>query len=487
MRKWSVKKRLFYTLMIAGVCLAALVAGIFLLSFFLKKPVKSYQSLGEVEEACQQYWQENLGAEVKYWGKKEIPTEGNGQVVELTFYTVDPDYFITIHKTYITYTWQEGVIHIEDEKQVSFDKVKNGEMAEAMGEPEYYYWWPWSMNKEDNGAAGNLQNQGMVSGADIYLPLLEPETALPLLLRLEGGSSRKRAEDYHQTYVTYTFDDGSHINYVMRKGITPPEGFNEGTFWFPAYIVSDEELEEEILAHEYVEQADVEELKALTEVGGEKSETWKFDNQYVLIDFIENEDVAIYGLYGGRAMVLREGNRIFPLYMGWISPQMILPKIYYGDYDKDGTREIALHTLMGTGTGLFISQLYMIEINKEDICVNQFGSGDFSRFTGRITDTWEDENRMLYFAVDGKPIEQVLHLPAIHGSETETFKKVIWGNYIEFTETAKGQWMLTAEAGLASWEWAWPDYHEIIASAPVNYHKDGSFSVGEINLTIGEN
>ena len=59
-------------------------------------------------------------------------------------------------------------------------------------------------------------------------------------------------------------------------------------------------------------------------------------DEYVILDSVPDKDIVLYGMYGGNAMVIRDGKHVIPVWTSWMSPHMVMPKIYYGDYDNDG-------------------------------------------------------------------------------------------------------------------------------------------------------
>ena len=104
-------------------------------------------------------------------------------------------------------------------------------------------------------------------------------------------------------------------------------------------------------------------------------EAAKNDSPLYLVAQIDGQNIWLYGLSGGQGLILRVDDmwQYFDLPYH-LSPRNILPAISYGDYDGDMQFEVALQIYTGSGTGISVYDLHIIEL-----------SGD-----GAWTDTWFD-------------------------------------------------------------------------------------------------
>lgn len=95
------------------------------------------------------------------------------------------------------------------------------------------------------------------------------------------------------------------------------------------------------------------------------------EGDFTILDQIPSRDAALYGLYGDGGMVLRVGDKTYPLWMSWATLYHG-PELYAGDYDGDGDIEYALVVITGTGTGVSKEGLYVIELKGNEAEVHEF-------------------------------------------------------------------------------------------------------------------
>ena len=103
-----------------------------------------------------------------------------------------------------------------------------------------------------------------------------------------------------------------------------------------------------------------------------------------LLDTKPEKDISLYGLSNHKAMIIKDDNTIYPLYMTWLDSHSITPQIFKGDYDKDGTTEYALYTLGVNGTGV---EIYSLTILEET-------DGEFTPYLFEVTDIQEQFKRI---------------------------------------------------------------------------------------------
>lgn len=91
-----------------------------------------------------------------------------------------------------------------------------------------------------------------------------------------------------------------------------------------------------------------------TQLADSSAELWSGNPSYLLAQLPE-EDISLYGQYSqdeNSGIVLRKGDTLAAYDLPWLTPRSLLPQLYSGDFDGDGTRELLLLTYTGSGTGV---------------------------------------------------------------------------------------------------------------------------------------
>lgn len=401
---------------------------------------------------------------------------------EFVFYALQEDYRIVIYKTSVVYRVKDSKIYVSSEEDKIYENVTTAEDAQKQGVISYYQY-----GMQEDGEFKQerfwqpLEEAALLSSSGYYRELLEPETAVSFLLRLEGGNGRKLGSTEGGVYVAYTFGDGSSATYLMQK--------QDSSFWFPERILSREETEYLSLVTAVLETVNPKELAKVTAEWDAADLRYleplaaapKTEPEFVLLGRTEDQEAALYGLQGGLGMVLAAGGETYPLLMDWASPQMVIPRIYAGDYDGDKNREYALYTHMGTGTGYSVSQLYILEFSGREMEVREFSYENVCSQLERITAEWDKEYGTVDLMVDGERTGQALYLQQCLEDTGGEYQSIEWRNIIDFSER-DGQWYLWAQGGLQLTD-IWIEYScSAEALAPVIYRADGTFTLGEITL-----
>lgn len=98
------------------------------------------------------------------------------------------------------------------------------------------------------------------------------------------------------------------------------------------------------------------------------SEYPHLNERFPLYVELPEDDIQLYGVYGENylgGMVLFHENR--ETYFGdWGFAKYDLPCIAYYDFDGNGTRDIGVITLTGGGTFLFLSDLHIVTVHREE-------------------------------------------------------------------------------------------------------------------------
>lgn len=481
-----------------------------------RKPTDPADTAGEektvfvsVEEMAQYYlagWQEKASTEkdpvgtntdsvnqVRYLGaeEREHPGRDGGRQIEMTFCMMDVHTGIpTVYKTRATCAERGGELHVEYVEEESFDHVDTAEQARRMGSFPFWEYFGQDVETGTN-CAGMITERWMYSSDMRQFELQEPGSAMAMLLHLEGGSAafqRDPGDGQQRGYVTYTFADGSAVTYPVSCRMARIRGKYWDMYWFPEGLMDEETAKEQVeraaLAQQYIESATAQTLQDAVPFAQYTGSYEKLQEGFVLLDQAEGRDIALYGLLGGDAMVLRDKERCYPVYLYWASPQMQLPQIYAGDYDGDGQEEYALWTHMGTGTGVSFSELYMMEKTEEGISIREFDRDALKKQFEKVGYDWDSRQQMLYMKVNGERTGLSISLKELleeSDGEQLHFQGLDFHDIADFVER-DGQWYYRTQSGIALEEWAILAYeYGVVAEAPV-FYKDGAFSLGEITL-----
>ena len=217
---------------------------------------------------------------------------------------------------------------------------------------------------------------------------------------------------------------------------------------------------------------------------------YELSDDYVILSSVPDSDIVLYGMYGGYAMVLRDGENVLPIWLDWMSPQMWIPEIYSGDYDNDGVMEYALKTHMKTGTGVSGDELYFIETDwntgadgRIERTINEFKEGEWIRELGGIDAGFDADSNILTVMLDGEAVAQ-MDISALLEMYSAQYSGIGFGNQNSFSQE-DGQWYFSASSGIFVEKSAMPRNEcKIIANAKVVYTPDGRFHLEEVTVSV---
>ena len=255
--------------------------------------------------------------------------------------------------------------------------------------------------------------------------------------------------------------------------------------WFPDSQIDGAYVTRIKQSHEYVEQVTARRLmeieKTLDLMEGDYL-WYDLADDYVLLSELAEEDTALYGLYGGDAMVLRIQDEVYPFYMYWQSPQMIIPQLYSGDFDQDGKRDYVVKTHMKTGTGVSGDELFFIRRENDRIQIKEFEEEDWYGQLKRITYEYDEEYRVMQVKIDGE-YAQEMFVTKEAAEEGGTCTGLDLSSIMSFT-LYDNVWYLKVSPGLCMENWIGvPEYEsgmEILS--PIMFHPDGTFELGKIKM-----
>lgn len=331
------------------------------------------------------------------------------------------------------------------------------------------------------------EGKGSTSGTEDAIseetPSSQPELDVQVSDAQKLYDAESVAEDGH-----YVYDSNDALQVDFREHY-PDE-----------YPVMSEMTEEEWLAgmrkaEEYLQTATAAQLRRVTtKLAISADPYWEGGNEgdFVILDVVPRNDATLYGLYGDGGMVLRVGEKTYPIWLSWASLYHG-PILCAGDYDGDGEEEYALVVITGTGTGVYKEGLYVIELRENEAEVHEFTECvRHEELAKRLTCEYNKNEKRLTLAIDKDNPDAMSyvglflegHLPEdqadswLAGSvrlgfgDQERMQPVDDDLFYELS----GGLLFSAEGAPAC-----PQYDvSVNLTCRVQYHADGSFTIGKI-------
>ena len=359
------------------------------------------------------------------------------------------------YRTELTLEHTENQYVLKEEKEYQLPVIDNSKKALEYGVINIY-----STSEEKYGIellADMLKNNSPENDK----ALLEPDTAAQFLMNLEGGEAQYLLQNIYTALVTYTFRDNTKVHYLMKK--------NPGCAVWDTVLMTEQRPEwyegyEEALIHlqETLTQATAESLKENTDSG------------FVALAGIRDEDIVLYGIddtdaASKRGMVLRVEDEVYPIYLDWQNMHSIPPKLYRGDFDRDGETEYAITMLNKTGTGTSGDALYVLELKDGNVTILEFAERDWLRqLQKQIQYKYlEDYNSLQIFDEDGVAMTS-------YPLREDSFKELVLGDIQSF-ECKDESWYLRVSGGVVSKEVGYPQYESGIEFLSTISYQDESF------------
>ena len=205
---------------------------------------------------------------------------------------------------------------------------------------------------------------------------------------------------------------------------------------------------------------------------------------YCIINAIAPDNIQMYGLINGEAMILRDGDTLYPLYdIQWptYDANDILMKIYKSDYDSDGTEEYALNKIEYDESGAGFLGITMLEAKETTLTPIYFTLKDIRTQLQRITFEYVDEEQSTYVYIDDE-LQTILDVSWVNEIYDQSSTEVLFNDTIYFEEI-DGQWEIFATASFIPEKEEY-DSNFVAASfrAPVTYFENGTFQLGDISI-----
>ena len=261
---------------------------------------------------------------------------------------------------------------------------------------------------DENGATVRvfalLAEELKTGGSGFYEKLKNPVSSAQTLLGIDYVSYmiynyNSYGVNSHQI-VEFTLSDGSKRAIAME---------NRGTsgLWCPLFEedVDSDWYHRVVSRNEYMNVADADSLRQVTKVYSREYYNESGD-EFLILGSAPDSDIVLYGFNDGEGMIIRDGEHIIPVWLGWISMYMGAPEFGCGDYDNDGMTEYAIVTLMQTGTGVSCQEFYIIDAD-----YSKENSGEAWYSINEYRNIFDDVDKAVDYSVDdtGKIITVMLN------------------------------------------------------------------------------
>lgn len=300
--------------------------------------------------------------------------------------------------------------------------------------------------------------------------LKNPITALICAAGISGGEVIEEIPaDDGDICLVYQFSDGRIINYRMEE--------TDG-FWSVAGTIDEKFAERYRKAAEYVRNVTAQRLRGIVEDADSVNpyeNIYEMADKFILLGMIEESDTALYGLYGGNAMVLRIGDNVYPVWRMWSDRNV---KFAEGDYDNDGRKEYFYSTCEGYGTGMYIEGVHIFEINDNMLEVCDFRN--IKEQLGRISYRYDEEKGAVYWIVDGREIDRPQYL--IKGSSGNRLTDLNLKLQRSVIERDKELYFEILAAAVYNSDGVIDYEDQLCIMARIEYLPDGQFKLADISV-----
>ncbi len=441
----------------------------------------NYPSTYDLEQQYMSYWKSELSGNVKFLDSRPVLTgydEAHGWSkdydIYLRYYKLDKDLIPVIYQTIVHCVVGEDMkVYAKGTENVTGDSVKTAEQGRKLNV------FPMT-SIADKWIEG--QEQGMTLAALLSErkqtdELKNPVTAFERIVHPVGGSVTANIPAGDDSVcLVYTFADGSHLNYVMRK---------YGEYWFVLSIIKDEYADGYRQAEKYVSNATASRLRGVTKTlysKDYKDKVYELNDDFLLLGEAPESDAALYGLYGMSAMILRVGDNVYPVWKSFSDRGV---EFACGDYDKDGVTEYSYSTCEGHGTGVSIYGLKIMEISKDnELSIHDFDNAD--ELMKRVTWRLDDTAGTIYWYVDGMETRAASDIGKSYEGNGKAALKAVDLSSIRYMEYENGEWYMKVHAGIVYEPNVTGDYVDgIIITSHVTYDRD-TFTLDNIRFGNAE-
>ena len=125
-----------------------------------------------------------------------------------------------------------------------------------------------------------------------------------------------------------------------------------------------------------------------------------------LLAQLSDKDIFLYGIwdeeYPEERCLLQLGDHAWVYDLPWATPRCYLPRLCSGDFDGDGTEELALLTYVGSGTGVSYWTLALVELEGEIPTLRALSASSYEdALTPHFSCTYNDKTKQATLAFNG--------------------------------------------------------------------------------------
>lgn len=197
--------------------------------------------------------------------------------------------------------------------------------------------------------------------------------------------------------------------------------------------------------------------------------------EYPLIAMLPEKDIYLYGAEDG--VILKQGDKLCTFAWSYLTPRFVLPMLHSGDYDGDGTEKLMCVLYVGSGTGVSISELHILEPQSEELYRDVlFEPADYIEQLNSNIGYSYDKEKKLTFIIEGNEYEY--ETPELF--EEFNFVNISYGDIIGF-EYQDGI-NITANPGFSFVGIAPPVYFGSVTAKII--YKEGTFTLSDYTIDL---
>ncbi len=456
-----------------------------------------YLNTDDILEVTENYWLTRLEQEGKLPSNKNLyyytPFEqaftnlNHNKMTEVIcyYYTLDEHRIYSLYRTIVTITKKNNDYHVTQYVHTPLDSITTATGARATLVLYGMYGLDDSQNPDKT--LGECVHDCFVKDyVDSIAPpeneaVATPARALETLMHISGGTAETfPGENDNYKYVLYTFSDKTQAVYYMKRA------YDNG-YWYPVELVPVTEAENARRTESFILQATIDMLKPVSQEYSIQDYQAQMPEKvsseaFRILDSIPEKDITLYTLLDGSAMILRDGDALYPIFLRCVSAgRLYLPQIYKADYDNDGIEEYALHTLYMTGTDCELMMLSMLEPDNGSLRIQSFS----------YPDIWNQLNQQISYEYVGETLNistyknnALLNVSYWNEKFNTTYNQLHYGDWIWFVER-DGQWWIIVNADVKE-EASVSALSQCgaVFAAPVNYFSDKYFEIGNLYIEL---
>lgn len=236
--------------------------------------------------------------------------------------------------------------------------------------------------------------------------------------------------------------------------------------------------------------ASIDELKPSTQLNDAPSEKSENKNENVdendvsipqLLCSLSERDIYLYSNVDGVTLYVGDTHQDFN--WSYMTPRGILPRMQIGDFDSDGKDELLVILYIGSGTGVSVEELHIVEISEDKtLSEKQLGSPNPEYFKDHMFSNYnsqlDTDIGFRTFTKDGELMGDIITDTMTYTVSLKNFvsndygkinDKIFFGNVVHFN-TDGNKILAEFGAGITSVKYPAPNYIGYL-NAEVEYSK----------------